>query len=123
MEVGLGLVDDLEVGLLGDALPGERAAELVVHHLDLLVHEDLGQLEGRVGHGVLDDPVGELVAGPVDGVALEPLLDVGSQGGHVGEVAELGREVGVEIGQDLLAELLELDARNGPSRRPARGSP
>ena len=47
-------------------------AELVVHDLDLLVDQDVGQLDGRVGDGVLDDPVGELVAGPVEGVALEP---------------------------------------------------
>ena len=69
VEVGLGLVHDLEIGLLGDALAGERGAELVVHHLDLLVDEDVGQLERRVGDGVLDDPVGELVAGAVEGVA------------------------------------------------------
>ena len=65
------MLGDLEVGLLADPLPGERAAELVVHHLDLLVDEDVGQLERRVGDGVLDDLVGELVAGPVEGVALE----------------------------------------------------
>ena len=72
MEVGLGLVDGLEVRLLGDALARERAAELVVHHLDLLVDQDVRQLQRRVGDGVLDDLVGELVACPVEGVALEP---------------------------------------------------
>ena len=41
VHLGVGLVDRLEVGLLGHALPGERAAELVVHHLDLLVDQDV----------------------------------------------------------------------------------
>ena len=67
-----GLLDRLEVGLLGDALARERAAELVVHDLDLLVDQHVGQLDGRVGDGVFDDPVGEAVAGAVEGVALEP---------------------------------------------------
>ncbi len=69
----------------------------------------LGQLERRVGDRVLDDPVGELVAGPVERVALEADLDVGAQGVEVGEVAEGPDEVVVELGLDLLAELAEVD--------------
>ena len=64
-----------------------------------------GQLDGRVGDRVLDDPVGEAVACAVERVALEPLLDVGPQRVEVGEVAERPDEVLVEVGQDLLAEL------------------
>ena len=109
MHVGIGLVEGLEIGLLGDALPGERRAELVVHHLDLLVDEDVRQLERRVRDGVLDDAVGEPVPRPVEGVALEARLDVRPQGIDVGEVTERADEVGVEVGQDLLAQLAELD--------------
>ena len=72
-----------------------------------------GQLDGRVGDGVLDDPVGELVARPVEGVALEPRPDVGAQRVEVGEVAERADEVVVELGQDLLAQLAELDREVG----------
>ena len=79
VEVGLGLVRRLEIGRLGDPLPGERRAELVVHHLDLLVDEDVRQLQGGVGDGVLDDPVGEPVAGPVERAPLEAAR--GSPGG------------------------------------------
>ena len=124
VEVGVGLLDDLEVGLLGDALASEARPELVVHHLDLLVDQHLGQLDGGVGDGVLDDPVGELVARAVEGVALEAVLDVGPQRGEVVEVAELAREVVVEVGQDLLAQLLELDREVRRLARPAtpRGS-
>ena len=109
VEVGLGLLHDLEVGLLGDALPRDLAAELVVHHLDLLVDQHLGQLDGRVGDGVLDDLVGELVAGPVQCVRLQARPDIGPQRREVVEVAELAEEVVVELGQDLLAQLLDLD--------------
>ena len=105
VEVGIGLVDRLEIGLLGDPLPRDRAAELVVHHLDLLVDEDVRELERRVGDGVVDDPVGELMARSVDGVALETDLDVGTQRVEVGEVAEGPDEVGIELGLDLLAQL------------------
>ena len=79
VEVVAGLLDGLEVRLLGDALARERAAELVVHHLDLLVDQHVGQVDGRVGHGVFDDPVGEAVAGAVERVALEPAADVAAQ--------------------------------------------
>ena len=79
-----------------------------------------GRSSGRVGDGVLDDPVGEPVARPVEGVALEPGLDVGAQGVEVGEVAQRGDEVVVELGQDLLAELAQLDLEVGGLRRPAR---
>ncbi len=99
VEVGLGLVGDLDVGLLGDALPGEARPELVVHDLGFLVDEDLGQLEGRVGDGVVDDLVGELVARLVEGVALEPSPDVVAKGRQLLEVAELRGEVVVERGQ------------------------
>ena len=75
VEVRLGLAGRLEVRGLGDALPGEGRAELVVHDLDLLVDQHVGQLEGRVGDRVLDDLVGELVARPVERVALEAGLD------------------------------------------------
>ena len=76
VEVVVGLAGDLEVGLLADPLPGERAAELVVHDLDLLVDQDVGQVERRVGDRVVDDPVGELVARLVEGVPLEALADL-----------------------------------------------
>ena len=113
VQLGVGLLDRLEVGLLGDPLPGERAAELVVHHLDLLVDQDVRELDGRVGDGIIDDLVGELVARAVEGVALEAGLDIGAQRREVGEVAERADEVGVELGQDLLAQLAELDREVG----------
>ena len=79
-----------------------------------------GSSTRRVRDGVLDDPVGELVARPVEGVALEPRLDVGPQRVDVGEVAERADEVVVEVGQDLLAQLPELDREMRLLRRPAR---
>ena len=61
-------------------------AELVVHDLGFLLDEDRGQpcrsagdasaVQGRVGDRILDDPVGELVAGLVERVALEALPDL-----------------------------------------------
>ena len=79
MEVLLGLAGCLQVGVLGNALPRQTHPEFVVHHLDFLVHQDVGELHGRVGHGVFDEPVCELVPGPVQGVALEPLLHLRPQ--------------------------------------------
>ena len=105
---------DLEVRLLADPLPGERRPELVVHHLDLLVDQDVGQLDGRVGDGVLDDLVGELVAGPVEGVALEALWTSASQRGRGPRSRpSTAANVVVGVGQDLLAELLEVDLEVG----------
>ena len=49
------------------------------------------------------------MARPVEGVSLEAGLDVGAQRVDVGEVAERPDEVGVELRQDLLAQLPELD--------------
>ena len=72
-----------------------------------------GRSSGGVGDGVLDDPVGEGVARPVEGVALEARPDVGAQGGEVGEVAQRPDEVVVEVGLDLLAKLPELDLEVG----------
>ncbi len=89
------------------------AAELVVHHLDLLVDQDVRQLDGRVGDRVFDDPIGEVVARPVERVPLEPGADVGTQRIDVREVAEGPDEIGIELGQHLLAELLELDLEMG----------
>ncbi len=113
VEIGFGLLGRLEVGRLADALPGDRRPELVVHHLDLLVDQDRGHLEGGIGDGVLDDPVAEGVAGPVQGVPLEPLLDAQAQLGHVRELAHLGRELVVDRGHDLLAQLLDIDREVG----------
>ena len=118
MEVGLGLVGHLEVGRLGDALAGQRGPELVVHHLDLLVDQDVRELERRVGDGVLDDPVGEPVARPIERVALEAMADLDAQRVEVGELAHRLGEVVVQLGQDLLAKLLEVDREVG--RWPAR---
>ena len=70
VHVRVGLFESLEVGLLGDPLPGEGGTELVVHHLDLLVDQDGGQLHGRVRDRVLDDLVGEAVTGAVERIAL-----------------------------------------------------
>ena len=84
-----------------------------MHDLDLLVDQDVRQLERRVGDGVLDDLVGELVAGPIEGVRLEPLAQFGRQGGQVGELADRPGELVVGLGQDLLAELLEVDREMG----------
>ena len=105
-----GLAGRREIGLLGDPLAGERPAQLVVHHLDLFLDEDVGEVDGRVLHGIVDDPVREAVAGPVQGVALQPLADLRAEGGHVGEVAHRRREVVVGRRQQLLAELLQLHA-------------
>ena len=88
-------------------------AELVVHHLDLLVDEHVGQVDRRVGDGVLDDPVGEGVAGAIQRVGLEPLPDVGAQVVEGREVAEAREEVLVEVRLDLLAQLLEVDGEVG----------
>ncbi len=120
VEVVGGLLDGLEVGLLGDALAGERGAELVVHHLDLLVDQHVGQLDRRVRDGVLDDLVGEAVPGAVEGIALEPAADVGLQLLDRPEAPRLGQEVVVEVGLDLLAQLLELDAEVGDLAGQAR---
>jgi hypothetical protein len=49
------------------------------------------------------------VTGPVERVRLQARPDVGSQRREVVEVAELVEEVVVELGQDLLAQLLDLD--------------
>ena len=114
VEVLVGLAGDLEVGLLADPLAGERAAELVVHHLDLLVDQDVGELERGVGDGVVDDPVGELVAGPVEGVALEPTA--GSRRAASSRSAKspiVESELVVGVGQDLLAKLAQLDREVG----------
>ena len=113
MHLGIGLVERLQIGLLGDALSRERAAELVVHHLHLLVDQDVRQLDGRVGDRVVDDPVGELVACPVERVALESRPDIGAQLLEVCEIAERADEVVVELGLDLLAQLAELDREVG----------
>ena len=67
VELLVALAGDLRVGLLADPLAGEGAAELVVHDLDLLLDEDVGQVDRGVGDGVLDDPVGELRGGPCPG--------------------------------------------------------
>ena len=72
-----------------------------------------GSSTRRVGDGVVDDPVGELVARPVERVALEPRLDVGPQRVEVREIAERADEVVVELGLDLLAQLAELDREVG----------
>ena len=113
VQIGLGLGHRLEIGLLGDPLPGEARPELVVEDLDLLVDEDVRQLDGRVCHGVLDDPVGEAVPGAIEGVALEPDGDLGAQRVEIGERAHRPGELVVEVGQDLLAQLLELDREMG----------
>ena len=69
--IGLGLLDGLEVGLLTDPLAGQGGAELVVHHLDLLVDQDVRELERGVGDGVLDDPIGKPVTGAIEGISLK----------------------------------------------------
>ena len=84
-----------------------------MHDLDLLVDQDVGQLEGRVRGRVLDDLVCELVARLVEGVPLEARLDLHPHGGKVGERAQRAREVVVLDGQDLLAELLQVDLEPG----------
>ena len=106
VDLGLGLADRLEVDLLRDPLPYECALHLVVHDLDLLVHEDFGRVDGPVGDGVLDDPVGELVARAVERVPLQTLADLRPQGVQVGVVADGAGELVVRVGCDLLAELL-----------------
>ena len=45
----------------------------------------------------------------VEGIALESLADVDAQGREIGVVTHRGREFVVELGQDLLAQLFELD--------------
>ena len=109
VEVGLGLLGGLEVRGLRDALARERRPELVVHHLDLLVDQDVGEVDGRVGDGVLDDPVAELVARAVERVAAQPLADVCPQRRQVRVVPHRLRERVVGVGEDLLAQLLEVD--------------
>ena len=54
-----------------------------MHHLDLLLDEDVGQVDRGVGDGVLDDLVGEAVAGLVESVPLEPLRDLLAEVGEV----------------------------------------
>ena len=110
VDVFAGLLDGLEVRLFADALARERGAELVVHDLDLLVDQHVGQLDGGVGHGVLDDPVREAVPGAVERVLLEPLADVAAHLFERLEPPDAGDEVLVQVRLDLLAKLLELDA-------------
>ena len=71
-----------------------------MHDLDFLVDQDLGQLDGRVGHRVLDDPVRERVPRSVEGVALEATPDVLAQRVERRELAEAREEILVEVGQD-----------------------
>ena len=108
MEIRFALLEDLEVGLLADALPRERRPELVVEDLDLLVDQDVGQVDRRVGYRVVDDLVRELVTGAVERVAFEARADLGAHLGHAGKVAHRLGEGVVGVGQDLLAQLLDL---------------
>ena len=61
--------------------------------LDLLIDQYLGEVDAGIRDRVLDDPVGELVPRPVEGIAFEALLDVGLQARQGLEVAQLTREV------------------------------
>ena len=107
------LAGGLEVGLLRDPLACQRAAQLVVHHLDLLVHEEVRDLERGVLHRVVDDPVGEPVAGPVQRVAAQPLSDLRAELGQVRELALRGGERVVRDRQHLLAQLPDRDREVG----------
>ena len=74
---------DAQVLLVADALLGEADLELVEHHLELAVDQQVGQLDRGVGNGELDDAVGEDVARPVERVALQAPLDLRAQRGEV----------------------------------------
>ena len=74
----------------------------------------VGQLERGVGHRVLDDAIGESVAGAVEGVGLETGPDVGLERRQVRELAHGSRaKSSSTVGLDLLAQLLDLDAEVG----------
>ena len=92
---------------------------LVVHHLDLLVDEDVGQVDRGVLHRVVDDPVGEPVARPVEGVPLEPRRAPrpAAPARSANSPSERAKLV-VGRGQDLLAQLPQRRPRSG--RRPPR---
>ena len=77
-----------------------------MHDLDLLVHQDVGQLDRGVVHGVFDDLVRELVAGPIERVGLEALSQLDHELGHVRELADRSCELVVGLGHDLAAQLL-----------------
>ena len=76
VDVCVGLVDDLEVRGFVQALASQRRSQLVVHDLDLLVHQHVRQVDRGIGRGVLDDLVGEFVASPIQGTGLEPLAQL-----------------------------------------------
>ena len=109
VEVGLGLLHHLEIGLLGDALAGDRAAELVVHHLDLLVDEHLGQLDVALATAYsMILSANSWRARSIAFASSRRWMSV-AQRLEVVEVAQLVDEVVVELGQDLLAQLLDVD--------------
>ena len=70
---------DAQVVVVGDALLGQADAQLVEHDLDLALDQQVGQLERGIGHGELDDPVGEDVARAIQRVALQPAPDLRPQ--------------------------------------------
>ena len=63
--------------------------------------------------GVVDDLVGEVVAGVVQRVGLEALAQLGLERGQVGELAHRPGELVVGLGQGLAAQLLDRDREVG----------
>ena len=98
---------DAQVVLVADALLGEAHLELVEHHVDLAVDEQVGQRDGRVRGRVLDDPLGERMARAVERVAAHPLAEVGAERGEVVVGPDRCGEVVVELRQAPLAQLAE----------------
>ena len=66
-----------------------------------------GSVDRRVGHGELDDPVGEDVAGAIERVALEPAADIRAQAGHVVERAHRLARSRRPLGHAPLAQLAQ----------------
>ena len=99
------LAGDPQVGILGDAAPGQRRQGLLEQLVGLRVNELVGQLhlglgDGGVDHGLLELALDRALLG-----LLEPSGDVLAQLRNRVEPARVGGELVVELGQPLGLDL------------------
>ncbi len=107
------LLGERQVLVHPDPLLGEPRAQLVAHDLDLVGDHHLGQLDRRVGGGEVDDPVAERVARLGLGALLHRVADLGPQLVEGLDVADALRELVGDLGQQLLAQVEQLDLEVG----------
>ena len=98
--------------------------ELVVQAVRLAVDHGGRNVERGVLDGLVDGGGAELALRAGLGGGLEPLPHVGAQLVHGLELADVGGEGVVELGDDLLLDLLDLHREGGRLARqaPRRGS-